>query len=147
MSERFTPFAASHAFIIKNGNILLLQRANTGWMDGMWTSPTGHIEPNETAKQAAIRETKEEAGITIHPSMLTHAITVHRKNPQSGAVYFDNYFTAQQWQGEPYVAEPNKASDIGWFELNNLPNDTIVPTVLRALQCYIKGERYAEHGW
>jgi DNA polymerase len=42
---------------------LFLKRAPGGWLD----LPKGHIEKGETAEAAAIRETKEEAGLTIKP--------------------------------------------------------------------------------
>jgi diadenosine hexaphosphate hydrolase (ATP-forming) len=31
---------------------------------GFWIFPKGHIEPGETASQAGVRETEEEAGVT-----------------------------------------------------------------------------------
>jgi 8-oxo-dGTP pyrophosphatase MutT (NUDIX family) len=31
---------------------------------GFWIFPKGHIEPGETAAQAGVRETEEEAGVT-----------------------------------------------------------------------------------
>lgn len=120
----------------------MLRRFSTGWMDGMWTSPAGHIEAGESARACAVRETYEEVGVTVEPGNLKHAITVHRRNPDSGAIYFDNYFTARRWQGEPYVAEPDKAVAAGWLELNNLPNN-VVPTVLSALRRYLSGEHYS----
>jgi diadenosine hexaphosphate hydrolase (ATP-forming) len=31
---------------------------------GFWIFPKGHVEPGETAEQAGVRETQEEAGVT-----------------------------------------------------------------------------------
>ena len=31
---------------------------------GKWIFPKGHVEPGETAREAALRETEEEAGVT-----------------------------------------------------------------------------------
>ncbi|MBV8595916.1 MAG: NUDIX domain-containing protein, partial [Candidatus Eremiobacteraeota bacterium] len=50
---------------------LVLRRENNGY-DGLiigratpriWSLPKGHIEPNETIENAALREVKEETGI------------------------------------------------------------------------------------
>ncbi|WP_165907753.1 NUDIX hydrolase [Hydrogenispora ethanolica] len=39
--------------------LLILRRKN-----GVWLFPKGHIDPGETAAQAAVREVKEESGLT-----------------------------------------------------------------------------------
>jgi 8-oxo-dGTP pyrophosphatase MutT (NUDIX family) len=39
--------------------LVILQRFN-----GVWLFPKGHIDPGETSEQAAVREVKEECGLT-----------------------------------------------------------------------------------
>lgn len=50
------------AFISTRGHTLLLWHTKLG----MWLPPGGHCEPNEDPIQAAIREAKEESGLTVH---------------------------------------------------------------------------------
>lgn len=54
-------------FYTANGEILLSQRsANKSICPLMWdVSVAGHIDAGETIKQAAVRETKEEIGVSI----------------------------------------------------------------------------------
>ena len=54
-------------FYTKNGEVLLSQRsAKKSICPLMWdVSVAGHIDAGETPKQAALRETKEEIGLTI----------------------------------------------------------------------------------
>jgi diadenosine hexaphosphate hydrolase (ATP-forming) len=57
----------------KDIEILLIQDSKN-----RWTIPKGHIEPGETAKQTAIREIGEEAGLT-HIQVLTWLGKIHFK--------------------------------------------------------------------
>lgn len=43
----------------EQGNVLLQKRSDVG----LWGIPSGHIEPGETAMEAAIREVREETGL------------------------------------------------------------------------------------
>lgn len=70
MGSHYKTMSAIFPIIFRmNGNkkeILLLQRLNTGYMDGMWDfAGSGHVDENETAMQAVVRECKEEVGIDV----------------------------------------------------------------------------------
>ena len=49
--------------VFKGDTVLLVQRARAPFR-GLWSLPGGSIEPGESAREAAFRELKEEAGIT-----------------------------------------------------------------------------------
>ena len=51
------------AVILNEKNELLLQEKN----DNTWSLPAGMIEPNETPKEAIIREVQEETGLVVEP--------------------------------------------------------------------------------
>lgn len=80
-------------FYTKNGEVLLSQRsAKKSICPLLWdVSVAGHIDAGETPKQAAIRETKEEIGLTISENDL-HAIGIFPcfQSYESGIV--DNEF-------------------------------------------------------
>jgi 8-oxo-dGTP diphosphatase len=50
-------------FVIKDGQILLIHKKR-GLGAGKVNGPGGKIEPGETAEQAAVRELREEVGVT-----------------------------------------------------------------------------------
>ena len=50
-------------FVVKHGRILLI-RKKRGLGAGKVNGPGGRIEPGETAREAAVRETQEEIGVT-----------------------------------------------------------------------------------
>ena len=51
--------SAGAAIFDDDGRILLVKRTS----DGTWGFPAGGVDPNESASEAAIRETREETGI------------------------------------------------------------------------------------
>ena len=54
------------AIIIKDNKILLAKRGHSPFKNH-WTLSGGHIDKEETAKQAVIREVKEETNLDIKP--------------------------------------------------------------------------------
>jgi len=58
---------SAHVYLIrKDRKVLLLKRSLTDtWMPGKWGLPGGIIEPGETPREAAIRETKEETSLDV----------------------------------------------------------------------------------
>lgn len=70
--------ASSAAMILENaeGQVLVV-KAN---YKSYWTFPGGIIDPGETPKEAAIRETLEEVGIDIHPESVSFVAVVDRRS-------------------------------------------------------------------
>jgi ADP-ribose pyrophosphatase YjhB (NUDIX family) len=54
-----------HVFMIKNDELLLMRRWNTGHEDGKYGVPSGRLEGGEEVRSAAVREVKEECGVDI----------------------------------------------------------------------------------
>ncbi len=127
MSDHFRTFSAIFPIITKTVDdvtkILLSRRKNTGYQDGkLDIAGGGHVDEGETAKHAVIRECKEELGIDVQIENLTFAHLCHR---HSNRVYYDIYFVVRQYNGIPSIMEPDKCSELDWFEIDNLPEDVI----------------------
>lgn len=77
--------------------VLIVHPSGTAKKDHTWSLPKGHIEPNESAIDAAIRETAEEIGYNVKPEDLEdlHEITYRsgRKIVHGFAAQFDNIQT------------------------------------------------------
>ena len=123
VKERFKIIPAVYLVLMKEGKILLLRRYNTGYFDNYYSFPAGHLDGEETLKQAMVREAREEIGIVLSPSDLELIHIMNRKIPGDERVDF--FFTTKKWRGEPKIMELEKCDDLSWFELNNLPDNTI----------------------
>jgi 8-oxo-dGTP diphosphatase len=86
--NRFTMPVAVHLFLLKGTEILLLRRYNTGYEDGNYSVPAGHLDGNEEVLSAAIREAKEECGIDIRPEDLYVAGIMHRRSADERIDFF-----------------------------------------------------------
>ncbi|RYX78869.1 NUDIX domain-containing protein [bacterium] len=146
MEKRFKPHAAALVILMKGNSILLLRRAGTGWADGMYTLPSGHIDEGESAAAAAIREAKEEVGVVIDNHDISFASVLHRRNNQNNQVYVDFFFVCTTWSGEPTNKETDKCDEVKWFDVDDLPDNTI-SYIRNAVANYRHGITFAEDGW
>ena len=141
--ERFKMIASGYVFFIKENKILLSKRLNTGYMDGMYGLPSGHIENNESITQGTYREIKEETGVKLKPSDISLVHVMHRKEND---IRMDFFFLAKHYIGEPKNTEPEKCDDLQWFPINNLPKNTI-PYIKEAIKNFRQNIFFSEFGW
>ncbi len=105
-------------FFYRDAKILMGLRDQVEVHSGCWGLPGGRLEKNESPRDAAIREATEEVGLT--PSIFESACQLV---DLSGTDY--SFYLCRQWEGEPKNLEPEKCSQLQWFELDRLPGNTI----------------------
>ncbi|MEI8339476.1 MAG: NUDIX domain-containing protein [bacterium] len=142
---RYTFYSAVYVIIKRENKILMLRRFNTGWMDGMYTLPAGHIEESETAEQTASREILEEVGINIPPNALSVAHVMLEKSADNKE-YFNIFIEAKNFSDEPTNKEKDKCDEVAWFSLDSLPDNTL-PCVKEALRQITEGNHYSNFGF
>lgn len=143
-TTRHTNIPASYFVLMRDNQVMLLRRCNTGFEDGNYGLISGHVEEGETFTQALMREAAEEANITLRPGDIEVVHMMHRKSTDSERI--DTFFIARSWQGEPKNLEPNKCDDMSWFDLDQLPENTI-SNIKLALSHIKNGTFYSEYGW
>jgi 8-oxo-dGTP diphosphatase len=132
-----------HLFFFRGSQILLLRRFNTGYGDGQYSVPAGHLDGGETVLAAAAREALEETGVRIDPQEIEFSSVMHRLN---GDERVDFFVKVRNWAGEPVNAEPEKCDELRWVEVDDLPANTI-PYIRQALRSHLQGTRFDEFGW
>ncbi len=143
MKEEFKLIGAVYLLFRKDDKILLLRRLNTGYEDGKYGLVAGKVGKNESLTFAAVREAKEESGVEIDPKDLVLKVVMSRRENKEWADFF---FEIKKWKGEISNIEPNKCSDLSWFPIDNLPENTI-SCIRQVIECYKNEIFYTEFGW
>ena len=130
--------------LIKNDQVLLIRRSNTGFSDGMYSLIGGKVEKGETMRAALVREAFEEIDVIIDPDDLAFVHAFHRKGDAEELVAF--CFATTHWLEEPHNKEPEKHDDLRWFPLDRLPSN-MIPANKQAVESIVQGRYYSEHGW
>lgn len=95
----------------KTNKILLVQSRGQ-----LWGPPKGTIQNDENPLECAIREVKEETGITIEEDVLQGSVTIKSK-----ALYYFLEVNMEEYSVEPqHHIKDNDANGIGWFNVDCL---------------------------
>ena len=141
MRSRFP--VAVHLFFFRDDHVLLLRRFNTGWEDGKYSVPAGHVEIGETVIQATIREAREEIGVQLEHQDIE---VVHVMNRKSEEERIDFFLVVKRWTGEIVNNEPNKCDELSWYPLTALPSN-VIPYVRKGWENYRDRIPFSEFGW
>jgi len=121
--------------LIRNGRILLRERANTGYGDGAYEPPTGQLADRETIVETAVRVAAVEAGVAISAENVSLA---HVMQDVSGSGRIAFFLTVAGWEGE-YTSP-----DAHWFGLDHLPTNMLDRSRV-ALRNYADGMRFSTY--
>ena len=120
--------------LMRNGRILLRERANTGYGDGAYEPPSGELADRETIVETAIR-VAAAAGIVIGAENVSLAHVMHDVSG-SGRIAF--YLSVSGWPGRPTPA------DLRWFPVGDLPTN-MLDRARVALRNYADGMRFSTY--
>jgi 8-oxo-dGTP diphosphatase len=121
--------------LVRNGRILLRERANTGYGDGAYEPPTGQLADRETIVETAVRVAEAEAGVLISAGSVSLA---HVMQDVSGSGRIAFFLTVSGLEGE-YTSP-----DACWFDLDQLPTNMLDRSRV-ALRNYAEGMRFSTY--
>lgn len=131
----------AHTLLFRNGQVLLLRRARTGYLDGRYALPGGHLQRGESIVACAVRECLEETGLVLDPANVhPAAVMPYRSEDQQG---IDFILVCDAVSGEPRLAEPERCDDVRWFGVDALPPNT-APYIERAIAMTRRGDWFLE---
>jgi ADP-ribose pyrophosphatase YjhB (NUDIX family) len=114
------PLVGVGAIIIEGSRVLLVKRAHPP-LQAEWSIPGGVLEVGELIREAAVREAREETGLTVEPEDLLGVYDRVLRNPEQRVQY--HYvlidFLCRSIGGELQAA--SDAAEVCWFTLEELP--------------------------
>lgn len=114
---QFRSPASAAAVVIARGREIVLVRRGIEPFRGHWGLPAGFQDYWESAEEAAIREAREETGLTIEISRLL-AVWYTRDDPRKRSNVV--VYLARAVAGDLRAADD--ASAVGFFSLDHLPD-------------------------
>lgn len=149
MKKRFQIIPAVYLVIRDGEKVLLARRFNTGYEDGKFSLPAGHLDGDEPMTVALSREAKEELDINVDPKDLNLVHVMHHRSEivdSTDDERVDFYFTVNKYDGEPTIAEPDKCDALEWHSIHKLPKN-MVRRVKLSLEGISKNDFLTEVGW
>jgi 8-oxo-dGTP pyrophosphatase MutT (NUDIX family) len=132
-----------HLLLTDADQVLFGRRCNTGFADGSWHLPSGHLEAGESVFAALVREAHEEIGVAIDEADIEFVHVMHNSSSGGRAAFF---FRVRRWVGEPVNMEPDKCDALAWYPLDALP-DGMIDYCRVALDSIDKGLDCSVFGW
>ncbi len=125
--------------VVRDGRLLMVEERVNGGL--VFNQPAGHLEPDESLSEAALRETREETGWDVR---LTAFIGAYQWKAETDRHYLRFAFAA-----EPVAHDPARALDEGilqalWMtpaELQAAQSRHRSPLVWQAVADYLAGRR------
>jgi isopentenyl-diphosphate delta-isomerase len=124
---------ASHVWIHSPAGVLLQRRAlcKESW-PGLWDiSVAGHVSSGESAVDAAIRETREEIGLTVVASDLHHLGTLRYqcvlRDDFIENEFHEVYLLRRALDLSALTLDAEEVAEVRWVSLRDLDRYEVVP--------------------
>lgn len=98
--------------------VLLIQRGNEPYK-GCWAFPGGFMNMEETAEECAVRELKEETGLTVTRIQLIGAYSKVNRDPRGRTISIAYLAIVD---APTAVSGMDDAAKAAWFPLSSLPD-------------------------
>ncbi len=105
--------------VIRTGEGIALIRRRFPPYKACWAIPGGIVEDNETVEKAAVREAKEETGLSIGDLTLVGVYSRPDRDPRGRSISI--VYAAGTVEGQP--GSGSDAEDVSFFQPDDLPEE------------------------
>lgn len=137
LKEKESSFQIGVQLIIERDGKVLMGLRGKGFGEGTWGLPGGRVKQGETFLDAGRREALEEHGVKVIEMELVCVVDPTPETNFQPQVLF----RAVHWEGEPKKQEVSRCLELGWYNLDELPENIFVASRL-ALEKYRQGRVY-----
>lgn len=123
--------------IIQQDTKILLGMKKRGFGAGRWNGFGGKVHEGESIKDAARRETQEEAGITL--GEIDEVGTLDFEFQGDPQVLEVHVFQVIEFSGTPVETEEMKPQ---WFEMSEIPYQSMWPDDIYWLPLFLEGKKF-----
>ena len=127
------PLVGVGAIIIEDSRVLLVKRAHPP-LQAQWSIPGGVLEVGELVRDAAIREAREETGLTVEPGELLGVYDRILRDSEQRVQY--HYvlvdFLCRRVAGD--LAAASDAAEVRWCTREELPGLKLAEDTLDVIQ-------------
>lgn len=116
-----------HALVIHRGNALLVRR-NGIRGKGQLAMPGGFLQSNETTREAAIRELREETGIDLtqmRAQVLSSAVEENLNGLSVRTLGINYCFVIHEEEEVEVEIDPNEVQEVLWIPVGDVAADTL----------------------
>ena len=127
------PLVGVGAIIIEDARVVLVKRLHPP-LQAEWSIPGGVLEIGEMVREAAIREAREETGLTVETGELLGVFDRILRDPQQRVQY--HYvlidYLCRRVAGD--LAAASDAGEVRWFRSEELPALALAEDTLQVIQ-------------
>ena len=127
------PLVGVGAIIIEESRVVLVKRLHPP-LQAEWSIPGGVLEVGEMVREAAIREAREETGLTVEPGELLGVFDRILRNPEKRVQY--HYvlidFLCRRVAGDLMAA--SDAAEVRWFTQDELARLKLAEDTLEVIR-------------
>jgi 8-oxo-dGTP diphosphatase len=119
------PRVGTAVFLLRDKKFLMLKRQGSHG-SGQWSIPGGSLEYMEHWLDGARREVSEETDMSaLNPEFLT--VTNDLIEHEGVIQHWITIWMVAEADGEPVNMEPDKCSEMAWFDFDTLPRPLFGP--------------------
>ena len=145
--QRTLPAKITSACIaLRSGDTVLMVKAH---YKDHWTFPSGIVDPNESPKTAALRETYEEIGVEVNATDIDLLTVIYTQGKDGYLDRFNFVFIVNQFdENTSFALQPDEIEKVEWVKLHDIAeyskNKGSYTNIHRLLAQDIDNEKYIE---